>query len=91
MRHRHTLYSNMDRFGKLIVDVVSTVFDRNGKTSLATSNHGDRLTGVAAKGKEECIQFLIVGDDALNDILLSKLRIGQVHRYTSFRYEVSTS
>ena len=91
MYHRRSLYSNADRLCKLIVDIVSGILDGHGDTALAPCDHRDRLAGIAAEREQECVQLLIVGDDALDDIFLPKQRIGQVHKYTSFRFGVSIS
>ena len=54
---------NDDRFGKLSIDIVSSILDRNNASTLKMTNYGDSLTAVAAKGKKKCIKLLVVGFD----------------------------
>ena len=86
MNHRHKRYSDVNRFSKLIIDVVSAVLDGNGDAALTPRDYRDRFTGIAAERKQKRVQLLVISDDALNDIFLPNLRIGQIHRYTSFRF-----
>ena len=56
---------------QLIVNVVPAVLDRNGAAALAAGHHGDGLSAVTAKREQKCIQFLIIGINALNDVFLT--------------------
>ena len=68
--------SNDDRFSQLIVDIVSAVLDGNRAAALPAGDHGHRLAGIAAQGKQKCIEFFVISVDPLNDILLAFFRYG---------------
>ena len=70
---------NDDGFRQLIVDVVSAILDGHGTTATPPGYHSNRLAAVAAKGKQECVQFLIVGLDGANDVFNSLLGLCQCH------------
>lgn len=71
------LYDNS--FRQLIINVVATVFDRNGASALAPGDQRDAFAAVAAKGKQKGVQLLIICIDLLNDIFFSFFCFSQVH------------
>jgi len=70
---------NDNCFRQLIVDIISAVFDGHGAAAAAPGHYGNGLTAVAAEGKQERIQFFIIGFDPGNDIFLTLLCSCQIH------------
>ena len=70
---------HQDCFRQLGIHAVSAVFDGNHTAAPAAGDHRDRLSAVATQGKQECIQFLVIGFDGPNDVFLAYLRGCQIH------------
>ena len=56
---------------QFIVDIVSAILDGNSTATSAAGHHGDGLSAVTAQREQKCIQFLIIGVNALNDVFLT--------------------
>ena len=54
----------------MLVNVVSAVLHGDHATASAALYHTDGFTAVAAKGEQERIEFLIIGLDGADDVLL---------------------
>ena len=68
-----------DGLRQLIVDVVSAILNGHSTTATPPGHHSNWLTAIAAKGKQECVQFLIVCLDGANDVFNSLLGLCQCH------------
>jgi hypothetical protein len=65
--------SDNDRLCQLIINIVSSVLDGYSAISSAAGYHRNGFTTVAAKGKQEAIELLVIGLDALDDVFLTFL------------------
>ena len=73
--------SHDDRFGQLIVNVISAVLDGDSAAALSAGDDRDRLAAVAAQGEQKCIELLIIRFDPLNGILSAVRRCNQMLMY----------
>ena len=65
------LYDN--RFGKILIDAVSAVLDRDDAAASQMRNDRDRFTAVTTKRKEKGVQFFIVDQDLFDNVFFSFL------------------
>ena len=72
----------MDGCGKTGVDAVAAVLHGDHAGGPAAGNNGNGLAGVAAQRKQEAVEFLVIGVDALDDILTAEGRVVQIHTIT---------
>lgn len=64
-------YSDNDRFRQLVIDVVPAVLDGDYAAAFQMRNNGDRFAAVAAEGKQEGLQILVVSINPLNYVFLA--------------------
>ena len=66
----------MDGGGQTAVDAVASVLHADHAASPSAGNHGNGFAGIAAQGKQEGIEFLIIGFDTNNGMLLTQGYVG---------------
>ena len=76
--------ANNDIRSQLGVDAVSAVLYGHHAAASAPGNHRNGFAAVASQGEQECIQFFIIGIDALDNIFFTLLRVGQIHIHHLF-------
>ena len=63
--------SDHNGFCQLIVNGIAAVLDGNDTGALLTGDDGDGFAAVASQREQECVQFLIIGFDPLNDVFFA--------------------
>lgn len=58
-------------FCELVVDVISSVLDRNDTSAFEVGDNGDGFAAVASEREQECIKLFVVGVDLNDDIFLA--------------------
>ena len=64
-----------------MVDIVSAVLDGDYTAVLQVRDDCDGLARVASKGEQKGVELLVIGLDALDDVLLAFLGLTQIHNY----------
>ena len=73
--------SDPDGIRQLPVDVVAAILDGHDAAAPTAGYHRDGLAAIAAQREQECVQFLVIGLDPLNDVLSSLLCAVQIHMF----------
>jgi len=68
------------RFRKLIIYIISAVFNGNDTAAFHTANNGNSFTAVASEREKKSVELLIVGIDSANDIFFSFFYLSEIHR-----------
>ncbi len=69
----HHRLSDHDGFCQLIVDVVAPVLNGYNTTVFSAGDYRDRFSAVAAEGKKEGDQFLVIHIDGSDNVFFSFL------------------
>ena len=64
------------------VDAVAAILHGDHAGSPAAGNDGNGLAGIAAQGKQEAVELLVIGVDALNNILPAGSGMIEIHNIT---------
>ena len=63
----------------LIINIVTTIFNRYGTAASPVRNHSDSFAGIATKGEQKSVQFFIIGFDCFDDIFYTFYCFFQIH------------
>ena len=75
------LFLNDNGLGKLFIDIVATILDGHRAAASPAGYNGNGFAAVATKGKQESIQFFIVGLDTANMVFPADLCVKYIHRH----------
>ena len=64
------------------VNAVPAVLYGHHASGPAAGNNGNGLAGVAAQRKQKAVELLVIGVDALDDVLTAEGRVVQIHTIT---------
>lgn len=82
----HCAYSDDYRFCQLIIDVISAVLDGDHTAAFQMGDDCYRLAAVAAEGKKEGLQLLVISFYPLNYIFLAYYCRFQIHLIHPFQH-----